>query len=89
MNNKFDVIANKIMTYLKKNNVHLNDDAYDDAQHYFIDKTMSCDAGEVIMYAKMFLEDLINAGTNEVDRINRYSEYLAVYDLYKSVKNQL
>jgi len=89
MDNKFDVMANKIKAYLKKNNIHLNDNAYDEAQNYFIDKTMSCDAGEVIMYAKMFLEDLINDGTNAANRISRYSEYFAVYDLYKSVKNQL
>ena len=85
-NNKFDDIAKKIVVYLNKNKQKVNKKVYNEAKHNFIEHTMSCDAGEVLMYAKMFFEGIIAEKTTVDNRVSRYSEYLAVYDVYRDVK---
>jgi len=86
---KFDDVAKKIEKYFSKRNISVRENHwYKDEEHEFIDTTMSCDAGEVVMYAKRFLSGIISEGTKDWDREMVYSRWLAVYDIYKSVMNQ-
>ena len=81
----YDDIARKIKSYMLNHKARLNEYVYGETQDSFVDQTMSCDEGEVIMYAKMYMNDLMSEETRPMNRIVKYSEFLAVYDIYKSV----
>ena len=88
-NYNFDETANKIRTYFSKSGNELDKTVYEEEQQQFIEYTMSCDAYEVIGTAKAILREMIFSGTSDRNRIQKYSEYLAIYDIYESVLNDI
>jgi len=86
----FDEIARRVENYFRK--VGLNsrkNTPYKVTSEWFIDTTMSCDALEIIQYAKTIMGNMIRTGSTEADRHVAYADYLAVYDIYKRVKSSL
>lgn len=89
-NYDLDVNANKIRSYFGKISYNpYGSDYYNNMKEDFIEYTMSCDAGEIIGCAKAILKELIFNGTAPANRNQVYSEYLAVYDIYKDIKASL
>lgn len=84
-----DVNANKIRSYFDKISYNpCDNDYYNNMKEDFIEHTMSCDAGEIIGYAKAILKELVFSGTTPANRNQVYSEYLAVYDIFANIRKQ-
>ena len=61
-----------------------NDDDYIDAEHWFMETTMSCDKDEAINWMEYYMANAIAYGIQTKNRDWR-TKFLAAYDLFNSL----
>lgn len=65
--------------------VDLREDAdYKDAEHWFIETTMSCDEEEAINWMKFYMANAIAYGI-QTKNLDWRTKFLAAYDLFTSI----
>ena len=65
-----------------------NSREYKTAQSLIIDETMSCDRDEAINWMKFYMKDALRQGNGTKNEELR-AEFLAAYDLYKSLSGKI
>lgn len=60
------------------------DPDYQDAKHWFVETTMSCDTDEAINWMKYYMENAIAYGI-ETKNLDWRTKFLAAYDLFNSL----
>ena len=82
----YDLIAKKIENYFRKLKIDFRHTSlYIEEKHELVESTMSCDEAEAIMFFASTMKCLVHLGTDVNNRIRVYSEFMAAYDLYKSL----